>query len=255
MNIARMSHGQCTYEDLYDEEEIRNLPDGTIRITADWKHKILECYHRENMLKYVGKKGSSMLGFMLMWNLTDPIEKAKGIKEVRYIMMLTDDGLQNEWAVICAKLEIYENHVPSHITNSIFVADGVSYFSSKIHRAIQWLWESWTGINERELGITVAGGGKSSLDGTAINKLLLICDFNCDIIMYCGNMHDSSHNYCHRQVAIGNVTAVTPIRTSRCGDEVGPTRAQDTGWPGKHDNIHIHINNNIRKNKNTNRKS
>ena len=153
------------FEDRYDEEEIKNLPDDTVRITSDWKHKVLECYHRENMVKYFGKKGTSMIGFMLMWNSLDPSERAEGIKEVRFVMMFTDDGLQDEWAVACAKREIYENHLPDHIKNAIFVADGASCFNSKLHRAIQILWESWTGITETVFRITVAGGGKSALDG------------------------------------------------------------------------------------------
>ena len=87
------------------------------------------------------------------------------IKEVRFVMLLTDDSLQDEWAVICAKKEVYEKHLPSHIKKVIFVADGASCFSSKIHRAIQSLWNSWTGVDETVYRITVAGGGKSSLDG------------------------------------------------------------------------------------------
>ena len=153
------------YEDRYDEKEIRNLSDGTVRITSNWKHKILECYYRENMLKCFGKNGTSMLGFILMWNSTDPVENTKGIKEVRLAMMLTYDGPQDKRAVICAKGEIYLNHLPAHINDSIFVADGASCFNSKIHHAVQWLWEPWTGIREREHRITVAGGGKSPLDG------------------------------------------------------------------------------------------
>ena len=66
-------------EDAFDEEEIKNLPDDTARVTSDWKHKILECYFRENMLKYFGKRGICMIGFMLMWNSTDPEEKARGV--------------------------------------------------------------------------------------------------------------------------------------------------------------------------------
>ena len=153
------------YEERYDQEEIRNLPDDCVQITSDWKHKILECYHRENMMKYFGKKGTSMLGFMLMWNSTDPEERARGVKEVRFVMMLTDDSLQDEWAVVCAKHEIYKNHLLAHIKKAIFVADGASCFASKLHRSIQGLWESWVGVTEVVFRITVAGGGKSCLDG------------------------------------------------------------------------------------------
>ena len=42
------------------------------------------------------KKGTSMIGFMLMWNSLDPSKRAKGTKEVRFVMMFTDDGLDAE---------------------------------------------------------------------------------------------------------------------------------------------------------------
>ena len=80
-------------------------------------------------------------------------------------MMLTDDILQDEQAVVCAKLEIYKNHLPAHIKKAIFVADGASCFASKLHRSIQALWGSWVGVEEVVFRITVAGGGKSCLDG------------------------------------------------------------------------------------------
>ena len=60
-------------------------------------------------------------------------------------MMFTDEGLQDEWAVVC----VYENQLPDHIKKAIFVADSASCFNSKLHRAIQILSESWTGITDQ----------------------------------------------------------------------------------------------------------
>ena len=56
--------------------------------------------------------------------------------------MFTDDNLQDEWAVVCAKRKIYENCLPDHIKNSIFVADVATCFNSKLHIAVQIFWES-----------------------------------------------------------------------------------------------------------------
>ena len=45
------------FEDHYDGKQIKNISDDTVQITSDWKHQIFECYHRENTVKYYGKKG------------------------------------------------------------------------------------------------------------------------------------------------------------------------------------------------------
>ena len=39
-------------------------------------------------------------------------------------MLVTNDGLQENWAVACAKFYIYKQCLPNHINKVIFVADG-----------------------------------------------------------------------------------------------------------------------------------
>jgi predicted lactoylglutathione lyase len=106
-----------------------------------------------------------MLGFMIATNTTDQEAKAQGIKDVTFVMMLTDDSLQDEWAVACAKAYVYQYELPAHITKAHFVSDGAGCFKSKLHRCIQPFWKHWTGIDEISLRVTPAGDGKSSLDG------------------------------------------------------------------------------------------
>jgi hypothetical protein len=79
--------------------------------------------------------------------------------------MFTDDGLQDDWQIACAKHTIYTDHLPSQIKKVLFTSDGAGCFKSKLHRAIQPFWKHWTGVDEIELRITPAGDGKSCLDG------------------------------------------------------------------------------------------
>jgi len=102
---------------------------------------------------------------MIVTNPKDLETKAKGVKEVSFVMMVTNDGIQDDWAVACAKSYIYKNCLPDHVKKSNFVADGAGCFKSKLHRAIQPLWKSWTGIEEELLRLTPAGDGKTNLDG------------------------------------------------------------------------------------------
>jgi hypothetical protein len=48
-----------------------------------------------------------MLGFMITVNPKDPDEKAKGMKDVCFVMMVTDDALQDEHEVACAKAVLH----------------------------------------------------------------------------------------------------------------------------------------------------
>jgi hypothetical protein len=102
---------------------------------------------------------------MIATNAEDEADRAKGVKDVKFVMMFTDDGLQDDWQIACAKHTIYSEHLPSHIKKVLFTSDGAGCFKSKLHRAIQPFWKYWTGVNEIELRITPAGDGKSCLDG------------------------------------------------------------------------------------------
>jgi hypothetical protein len=127
--------------------------------------KILSCFFRENQKKWFGKRGTSMLGFMITTNPKDPDEKAKGMRDVSFVMMVTDDTLQDEHEVACAKAMLYSQYLPEHITKVRFVSDGAGCFKSQFHRAFQPFWKIWTGIDEISYRITPAGDGKSNLDG------------------------------------------------------------------------------------------
>jgi len=78
---------------------------------------------------------------MIVTNPKDDEEaKRKGIKDVRFVMMITPDATQDDWAVACAKSYIYEEMLPSHVKHVIFTADGAGCFKSRLHRAIQGFW-------------------------------------------------------------------------------------------------------------------
>ena len=78
---------------------------------------------------------------------------------------MTDDTLQDEWSVMCAKSEVYSKHIPARCLNVWFLSDGAGCFSSQMNRMVQPLWESWTGIFEQRYMISPCGGDNSSLDG------------------------------------------------------------------------------------------
>jgi hypothetical protein len=152
-------------EEEYATKELEDLLDDEAIVTADFKMKILSCFFRENQKKWFGKRGTSMLGFMITTNPKDPDEKANGMKDVSFVMMVTDDSLQDEHEVACAKAMLYSQYLPEHITKVRFVSDGAGCFKSQYHRAFQPFWKIWTGIDEISYRITPAGDGKSNLDG------------------------------------------------------------------------------------------
>jgi hypothetical protein len=127
--------------------------------------KILSYFFRENQKKWFGKRGTSLLGFMIASNASDEESRAKGINEVTFVMMITDDCLQDDWEVPYAKSVLYKEYLPAHVTKVHFVSDGAGCFKSMLHRALQPFWKLWTGIDEVTYRITPAGDGKSALDG------------------------------------------------------------------------------------------
>ena len=80
-------------------------------------------------------------------------------------MMVTDDTLQDENQVIAAKTLLYKEHLADHIKKVHFVLDGAGCFKSKLHRAVQPFYKTWTDVDEVTLRVTPAGAGKTSLDG------------------------------------------------------------------------------------------
>ena len=89
------------HEADFDEQELQNLGDDEILVVSDWKMKILAVYFRENQQLWFGKRGSSMLGFMVIGTAAD------GTRQVKFYMFFTDDGCQDEYSVACAKMLLY----------------------------------------------------------------------------------------------------------------------------------------------------
>lgn len=85
---------------------------------------------------------------MIITNSLVPVVDSQGLKEVNFVMMLTDDTLQDEHEVACTKAEVYENHLPDRVSHVIFCTDRASCFQSLYHQAIQPHWLTWTGIEE-----------------------------------------------------------------------------------------------------------
>jgi hypothetical protein len=103
---------------------------------------------------------------MIASNASDEESRAKGVKEVTFVMMITDDCLQDDWEVACGKNVVYKEYLPKHVRRVHFVSDdGAGCFKSMLHRTMQPFWKFWTGVDEISYRITPAGDGKSALDG------------------------------------------------------------------------------------------
>jgi hypothetical protein len=152
-------------EGSFATQELADLEDDMALITSDYKMKILSCFFRENQKRWFGKRGTSMLGFMIATNPKDEAEKVAGMKDLKFVMMLTDDTLQDDWEVVCAKHHVLTSYVPDHIKRFKFIADGAGCFKSNLHKALVPFWKIWTGMDEVTNRTTPAGYGKSPLDG------------------------------------------------------------------------------------------
>jgi hypothetical protein len=143
--------------ELYDKVFVKS----EALFSRSWNCTTEAAFFRMNQKKWFCQRGTSCLGFMIAWNSLE-----RGRKEVKFVLMVTDDTLQDEWEVVCAKRYIYENELPIHIKQVPFRADGAGSFRSKLHRSIQPYWFAWTGIVESSYTLTPAGDGKTGLDGT-----------------------------------------------------------------------------------------
>ena len=117
-------------EQDFDALELNDLQDDTAVIVSDFKMKILSCFFRENQLKWFGKRGTSCLGFMIISNSTCSEARRQGIKEVKFIMTMTDAALQDEQCVASAKHEVYTKHLVPKITKVSFHSDGAGCFKA-----------------------------------------------------------------------------------------------------------------------------
>jgi hypothetical protein len=92
--------------------------------------------------------------------------KNKGMKDTNFVFMVTDSTLQDEWSVLCAKADIYANHLDEQIEKVWLQADGAGCFvAGQLNCVVQPLWQSWSGISEEQYRISPRGGGKMSLNG------------------------------------------------------------------------------------------
>jgi hypothetical protein len=58
-------------KDIWAQKERENLVDDEAIVTSDYKMKILHCFHCENQKKWFGKRGTTLLGFMIVTNATN----------------------------------------------------------------------------------------------------------------------------------------------------------------------------------------
>jgi hypothetical protein len=72
---------------------------------------------------------------MLIMNSSNPEAREKGLKDVRMIILVTNDSLQREHAIACTKHFIYTNHVKTPKVK--YQSDGAGFFSSKLNRILQ----------------------------------------------------------------------------------------------------------------------
>jgi hypothetical protein len=87
----------------FDAKELEELDNDSTKVISNRKMKILACYFRENRAKLFGKCGTSLLGYMLISNSSDPEAREKGLKDVNMVMLVRNDSLQCEHAVACSK--------------------------------------------------------------------------------------------------------------------------------------------------------
>jgi hypothetical protein len=145
----------------FDQKELDELADDSAKVISDWKMKLLACYFRENQGRFLGKRGVSLLEFMIASNLRDEESRAAGLKDVRFVMMITDDTLQDDWSAMCTKHEIYSNHLPE---SQVSIR-----WRGLLQQYAQPHCSSFLGCLDRDRGsricISPGGGGKSQLDG------------------------------------------------------------------------------------------
>jgi len=123
-----------------DKEELRNLKYNQAIVVSDWKMKILQLFHRETQEKFFGKRGTSMIGFMIISHQQNHERSVMVKKDVDFHFFLTDDTTQDNTSVNAAKRELYENCLPAHVDEVRFRADGAGCFSCNLTKAAMCFW-------------------------------------------------------------------------------------------------------------------
>lgn len=150
---------QKHWEDMVEDQFFRDLGPGEVAVIADWKMKILIHLFRESMERFFGKKGFSLLGFMCVFG--SELED----KDVEYHFYLTEDTKQDANNVLSAKQDLYKKLAERGFNKIHFRADGAQCFAQPLMKAFMPLWEKYTGAKEISYKISVAGCGKTLLDG------------------------------------------------------------------------------------------
>lgn len=65
-----------------------------------------------------------MLGFMIISNYLYPVVRASGLKEMMFVMLLTEDSIQDERAVLCGKHAVFSKYLPMHANKTQRHSDG-----------------------------------------------------------------------------------------------------------------------------------
>jgi hypothetical protein len=102
------------------------LPVGTVLVNLDHKQKIQPINFNESSEDYYGKKGISLLGFLVRWRSEDG-----GVLHTRYIDVVTSNGKQNAYQVqslLGATMPLIKELIPTATTFTL-VSDNGSAFS------------------------------------------------------------------------------------------------------------------------------
>lgn len=75
---------------------------------------------------------------MMIQNALDSDVWAAGLKDVSFIMLLADSGLQDERAIINSRYEVCTKRLLSHVQVVHFYSDSKAYFNNTMLQSIQY---------------------------------------------------------------------------------------------------------------------
>jgi len=152
-------------ESNFDKGFYSYLKVGQAVIVVDYKMKINPAKYREPQKDWFSKRGTSVLGVEVH------VMTEEGIKVI-YHFFISDDSTQDAHAVLCAKHFLYQVVLPAYdVTEVLFRSDGAGCYSSAAAKSSMQMWHdiyTRTDKNccyETTYKVTVAGCGKTSLDG------------------------------------------------------------------------------------------
>ena len=155
---------QKYWDNLEERDFYKGLKKGEAAVISDWKMKILAGFFKEPMEKFFGKKGFSLMGFMIVYGSDDETED----RETNYVFCLTDDTKQDITSVLATKQYLY-SEILAHegVTKVHFRSDGAGCFAHGVHKLFMPMWKHTTNgkIDEVSFKISVSGNGKTNLDG------------------------------------------------------------------------------------------